>query len=116
MNHDRRAPVGELRERAAELAFQTGDVGAVADALEPLKHQRRISLYCRTCAIGVCGTQSADPAPPSGSPHLRIVRDVTGEIDLAAVQRAASVNARAPNQPMSSTAIICNFVAGRAPM
>src|SRR4029453_5745511 len=29
-------PVGELRERAAELAFQACDVGTVADALEPL--------------------------------------------------------------------------------
>src|SRR6266436_6163448 len=35
-------PVGELRERAAELAFQASDVGAVADALEPLQHQRHI--------------------------------------------------------------------------
>src|SRR5262249_60482691 len=35
-------PIGELRERAAELAFQVSDVGAVADALEPLQHQRRI--------------------------------------------------------------------------
>src|SRR2546427_10499478 len=33
-------PVGELRERAAELAFQASDVGAVADALEPFQHQR----------------------------------------------------------------------------
>ena len=29
-------PVGELRERAAELAFQASDVGAIADVLEPL--------------------------------------------------------------------------------
>src|SRR5579864_3388425 len=35
-------PGGELRERAAELAFQASDVGAVADALEPLQHQRHI--------------------------------------------------------------------------
>src|SRR4051794_40488093 len=35
-------PVGELRERAAELVFQTSDVGTVADALEPLQHQRHI--------------------------------------------------------------------------
>src|ERR1700751_1423039 len=33
-------PVGELRERAAELAFQASDIGAVADVVEPLKHQR----------------------------------------------------------------------------
>src|SRR5205823_9305837 len=32
-------PVGELRERAAELTFQASDVGAVADALEPVQHQ-----------------------------------------------------------------------------
>src|SRR5260370_37537710 len=35
-------PVGELRERAAELAFQPSDVGAVADAVEPLQHQRHL--------------------------------------------------------------------------
>jgi hypothetical protein len=33
-------PLGELRECAAELAFQASDVGTVADALEPLQHQR----------------------------------------------------------------------------
>src|SRR5262249_44912475 len=33
-------PIGELRERAAELALQASDVGAIADALEPFKHQR----------------------------------------------------------------------------
>src|SRR4029079_12695668 len=35
-------PVRELRERAAELAFQASDVGAIADALEPLQHQRHV--------------------------------------------------------------------------
>jgi hypothetical protein len=35
-------PVGELRESAAEVALQASDVGAVADALEPFEHQRRI--------------------------------------------------------------------------
>jgi len=35
-------PVGELRERAAELAFQASDVGGVADALEPFQHQRHL--------------------------------------------------------------------------
>src|SRR5438552_15867998 len=35
-------PLGELRERAAELAFQASDVGAVADALEPFEHQRHL--------------------------------------------------------------------------
>src|ERR1700730_5154470 len=35
-------PVGELRERAAELVFQASDVGAISDALEPLQHQRHI--------------------------------------------------------------------------
>src|ERR1700693_6264742 len=33
-------PVGELRERATELAFQASDVGAVADALKPFEHHR----------------------------------------------------------------------------
>src|ERR1700719_1346573 len=35
-------PVREFREWAAELAFQTSDVGAVADVLEPLEHQRHL--------------------------------------------------------------------------
>ena len=34
-------PVGEIRKRAAELAIQASDVGAVTDALEPFQHQRR---------------------------------------------------------------------------
>jgi hypothetical protein len=38
-------PVGELRERAAELAFQAGNVGAIADALEPF-HITAISFLC----------------------------------------------------------------------
>src|SRR5580692_3265952 len=33
-------PVGKLRERAAELAFETCDIGAVADAVEPFEHHR----------------------------------------------------------------------------
>ena len=33
-------PVGELCERAPELAFQAGDFGAIADALEPFQRQR----------------------------------------------------------------------------
>src|SRR4029077_4742888 len=35
-------PVRELRKRAAELAFQASDIGAVADALEPFEHQRHL--------------------------------------------------------------------------
>src|SRR4030088_1522153 len=35
-------PLGELRECAAEVAFQAGDVGAVSDALEPFQHQRHL--------------------------------------------------------------------------
>src|SRR5258707_9635936 len=35
-------PVGELRERAAELAFQASDVGALADSLEPFEHHLHI--------------------------------------------------------------------------
>src|SRR5258705_52051 len=35
-------PVGELRQRAAELAFQARDISAIADAPEPFHHQRRI--------------------------------------------------------------------------
>jgi len=61
-------PVGELRERAAELAFQASDVGAVPDALEPLQHQRRILAVLPDLFIGVCANAIGDPAPPSGSP------------------------------------------------
>src|ERR1700686_2296871 len=32
-------PVWELRQCAADLAFQACDVGAVADAVEPFQHQ-----------------------------------------------------------------------------
>ena len=38
-------PVGELRERAAKLAFQTSDIGAVADALEPFVHPNGILAH-----------------------------------------------------------------------
>src|SRR6266404_4890574 len=80
-------PVGELRERAAELAFQASDVGAVADALEPLQHQRRI--------LAVLPDLFDWRLRERNRPTQRLRQDlrrlrhrayVTGEIDLAAVQ------------------------------
>src|SRR6266702_5093114 len=80
-------PVGELRERAAELAFQASDVGAVADALEPLQHQRHIlavlpDLFDWRLRERNRSTQRL----PQDLRRLRHRSYVTGEIDLAAVQ------------------------------
>src|SRR5260221_161604 len=80
-------PVGELRERAAELAFQASDVGAVADALEPLQHQRGI--------LAVLPDLFDWRLRERNRPTQRLRQDlrrlrhrsyVTGEIDLAAGQ------------------------------
>src|SRR5882672_7423786 len=81
-------PVGELRERAAELALQAGDVGAVADALEPLQHQRRILAVLPD----LCDGRLREGDRPTQRlrqdlRHLRHRSYVTGDIDLAAVQR-----------------------------
>src|SRR2546425_12920019 len=81
-------PVGELGERAAELAFQASDVGAVADALEPLQHQRRILAVLPD----LCDWRLRERNRPTQHlrqdlRHLRHRSYVTGEIDLAAVQR-----------------------------
>src|SRR5712671_5801121 len=80
-------PVRELRERAAELAFQASDVGAEADALEPLQHQRHIlavlpDLFDWRLREGNRPTQRT-------CQDLRCLRHrsyVTCEIDLAAVR------------------------------
>src|SRR6059058_4745231 len=90
-------PVGELRERAAELAFQASDVGAVADALEPLQHQRRI--------LAVLPDLFHWRLRERNRPTQRLRQDlrrlwhrsyVTSEIDLAAVQsRGVGEGARA---------------------
>src|SRR2546427_3838712 len=80
-------PVGELRERAVELAFQASDVGAVADALEPLQHQRHIlavlpDLFDWRLRERNRSTQRL----PQDLRRLRHRSYVTGKIDLAAVQ------------------------------
>src|SRR3989441_6965163 len=80
-------PVGELRERAAELAFQASDVGAVADALEPLQHQRRIlavlpDLFDRRLRERNRPTERLR----QDLRRLRHRSSVTGDIDLATVQ------------------------------
>src|SRR6476660_8090230 len=80
-------PVGELRERPAELAFQAGDVGAVADALEPFQHHRRLLAVLPDLFDGRLGERNR-PAQRLGQDLRGLMRRsyVTGEIDLAAVQ------------------------------
>src|SRR5258706_11313391 len=92
-------PVGKLRERAAELAFQAGDVGAVADALEPFEHHRH--------TVAVLPDLFDWRLRERNRPAQRLRQDlrrlrhrsyVTGEIDLAAVQ-GGGVAERAPAEP-----------------
>ena len=92
-------PVGELRERAAELAFQASDVGAVADALEPFQHQRHF--------LAVLPDLFDWRLRERNRPTQRLRQDlrrlrhrsyVTGEIDLAAVQ-GGGVGERARAEP-----------------
>src|SRR5258708_12685526 len=83
-------PVGELRERAAEFAFQAGDVGAVADALEPFQHQRHL-LAVLPDLFDWCLRECNRPTQRLRQ-DLRRFRHgsyVTGEIDPAALQRPA---------------------------
>src|SRR5947208_7994574 len=90
-------PVGELRERAAELAFQAGDVGAVADALEPFQHQRRIlAVLPDLFDWRLCERNRTAQRTCQDLRSLRHRSYVTGEIDLAAVQgRGVGERARA---------------------
>src|SRR5258706_12366206 len=85
-------PLGELRERAAELALQANDVGAVADAFEPLQHRRH--------AIAVLSDLFDRRLRERNRPTQRLRQDlrrlrqrsyVTGEVDLAAVQAGGAV-------------------------
>src|SRR2546428_8819773 len=80
-------PVGELRERAAELAFQASDVGAVADALEPFEHQRHLLAVLPD--LFDWRLHERNRLPQRLRQDLRRLRHrsyVTGEIDLAPVQ------------------------------
>src|SRR5258708_20609869 len=80
-------PVGKLRERAAELAFQSRDIGAVADALEPFQHQRHFLAVLPDLFDGRLRERNR-PTQRLGQ-DLRSLRHrsyVTGEIDLATVQ------------------------------
>src|SRR5712671_6367880 len=92
-------PVRELGERATELAFQASDVGAVADAVEPLQHQRRI----RAVLPDLFDWRLRERNRPAQRlrQDLRRLRHrsyVTGEIDLAAVQ-GGGVGERARAEP-----------------
>src|ERR1700720_4988390 len=80
-------PVGELRERAAKLAFEASDIGAIADALEPFQHRR--------CFLAVLADLFDWRLRERNRPTERVRQDlrrlrhgsyVTGEIDLAAIQ------------------------------
>src|ERR1700741_2130149 len=80
-------PVGELRERAAELAFQASDVDAVADALEPLQHQRRILAVPPDLFDWRLRKRNRPAQRLRQDPcRLRHRAYVTRDIDLAAVQ------------------------------
>src|SRR6267142_1383089 len=90
-------PVGVAR--AAELAFQARDVGAVAAALEPLQHQRH--------TLAVLPDLFDWRLRERNRPTQRLRQDlrrlwhrsyVTGEIDLAAVQ-GGGVGERARAKP-----------------
>src|SRR4029077_19017206 len=80
-------PVGELRERAGGLAFPTSDLGAVADALQPLQHHRHILAVLPDLFYWRLRERNR-PAQRPGQDlgRLRHRSYVTGEIDLAAVQ------------------------------
>src|SRR5437879_11018810 len=79
-------PVGELRERAAELAFQASDVGAVADALEPFEHQRHILVVLPDLFDWLRERYRSTQRLRQDLRRLRHRSYVTGKIDLAAVQ------------------------------
>src|SRR6266566_2983365 len=105
-------PVRELRERAAELAFQASDVGAVADALEPLQHQRRILAVLPD--LFDWSLRERNRPTQRLRQHLRHLRHrsyVTGKIDLAAVQ-GGGVGERASAEP--ADVVHCNHLQLRA--
>src|SRR5258708_9503927 len=78
-------PVGELRERAAELAFHASDVGAVADALEPFEHHRHLLPVLPDLFDGRLRARNR-PAqrPRPDRRHLRHRSYFTSDIDHAA--------------------------------
>src|ERR1700719_1829788 len=81
-------PVGELRERAAELAFQASDVGAVADALEPFEHQRRfLAVLPDLFDWRLRERNRPTQRLCQDLRHLRHRSHITGDIDFATVQR-----------------------------
>src|SRR5579862_9748930 len=92
-------PLGELRERTAELAFQASDVGAVADALEPFEHHRHFLAVLPDLFDWRLRERNR---PTQGlRQDLRRLRHrsyVTCEIDLAAVQ-GSGIRERARAKP-----------------
>jgi hypothetical protein len=104
-------PVGELRGRAAELAFQASDVGAVAVALESLQHQRHIlAVLLDLFDWRLCERNRPTQRLRQDLRRLRHRLYVIGEIDFATVQGNGVGERARPNQPMSSTAIICSLM------
>src|SRR5580658_4793168 len=92
-------PLGKLCERAAELAFEASDIGAVADALEPMQHHRHI-LAVLPDLFDWRLRERNRPTQRLGKDLRRLWHRsyVTGEIDLAAVQRSG-VGERARAEP-----------------
>src|SRR5580704_19004914 len=92
-------PVGELRERAAELAFQAGDVCAVADVLEPFQHQRHL-LAVLPDRFDWCLRERNRPAQRLRQEFRRFPHRsyITGEVDFPAVQ-GLGVGERARAEP-----------------
>src|SRR6201998_3748850 len=80
-------PVGQFRERAAELAFQASNIWAIADVLEPLQHHRHILAVLPD--LFDWRLRERDRPTQRLRQDVRRLRHgsyVTGEIDLAAVQ------------------------------
>ncbi len=92
-------PLGEFRERAAELAFQASDIGAVADAVEPFQHQRHFLAVLPDLFDG--RLRECNRPTQRFRQDLRRLRHrshVTGEIDFAAVQ-GSGIGERARAEP-----------------
>ncbi len=85
-----RCPAGEFRERAAELAFETGDVGAVTDVIE-LSPASTPYRCCTGESVRLASVQSNRSTERLGQ-DLRRLRhhQHVGEIDLRRRPKAAA--------------------------
>src|SRR6516165_8531956 len=84
---------------AAELAFEASDVGAVADALEPFEHHRHfLAVLPDLFDWRLRERNRPTQRLRQDLRRLRHRSNVTGEIDLAAVQ-GGGVGERARAEP-----------------